>query len=212
LIEGEPPEQAARQLVQVTQVRTEELISNYNTRPGRLPGAAPLTIMDIRERFLKPAITPGRESLRSSATTFISFNMEWDFRNLLFDIRPVQGTAEPFFLHLFKGCVLFESLLKGNIVNPPPINSTLGNSLRHLHVELGISTNLNIGNTDFPTILTDLTGADDSVQTAIQFTGRIRNTLGHNLGWVVPLDKTNYYRLFRMVSSSCLHAISCFYP
>ena len=92
------------------------------------------------------------------------------------------------------------------------LNSTLGNSLRHLHNELGIPDNLNIGNTDFPSIIADLAGADDSIQTAIQFTGRIRNTLGHNLGWVVALDKENYHRLFRMVSSSCLHAISCLYP
>ena len=212
LIDGEPLEQAARNLVQVTQARTEELIANYNARPGRVARVAPLTITDIRERFLRPAIAPGRENLRSSATTFMSFNMEWDFRNLLFDIRPIQGTAEPFFLHLFKGCVLFESLLKGNLINPPTLNSTLSNSLRHLHNELGIPENLNIGNTDFPTIVADLAGADDSIQTAIQFTGRIRNTLGHNLGWVFALDKASCRRLFRMISSSCLHAISCLYP
>ncbi len=212
LIEGEPSEQAAQQLVQVTQARTEELIADYNARPGRLPGVAPLTIADIRERFLKPAITPGRENLRSSATAFISFNMEWDFRNLLFDIRPTQGTAEPFFLHLFKGCVLFESLLKANLVNPPPVRATLGNTLQHLHSELGIPSNLNIGNADLSTIIADLAGADNSIQTAIQFTGRIRNTLGHNLGWVVALDKSHYHRLFRMVSASCLHTISCLYP
>jgi len=212
LIDGEPLEQAARNLVQVTQARIEELIANYNARPGRIAGVAPLTISDVRERFLRPAITPGRENLRSSATTFISFNMEWDFRNLLFDIRPTQGTAEPFFLHLFKGCVLFESLLKGNTVKTPPVTVPLGNALQLLHNELGIQNNLSIGNTDLPTIIADLAGADDSIQTAIQFTGRIRNTLGHNLGWVVPLDKATYHRLFRMVSSSCLHAISCLYP
>ncbi len=211
LIDGEAPAQAARNLVQVMQARTEELIENYNNRPGRIAGAVPLTIADVRERFLKPAITPGRENLRSSATTFISFNMEWDFRNLLFDISPIQGTAEPFFLHLFKGCVLFESLLKGKLINPPPLNSPLGDSLKYLHNELGIPDNLNIGKTDFPTIIADLAGADDSIQTAIQFTGRIRNTLGHNLGWVVSLDKASYHRLFRMVSSSCLHAIFCLY-
>jgi len=212
LIDGDPLEQAARQLVQVTQARTEELIANYNARPGRLPAIAPLTITDVRERFLRPAISPGRENLRSSATAFISFSMEWDFRNLLFDIRPTQGTAEPFFLHLFKGCVLFESLLKGNSINPPPLNCTLRDALRHLHSELGVPANLSIGNTDFPTIIAGLAGADDSIQTAIQFTGQIRNTLGHNLGWVVPLNKIQYHTLFRMVSSSCLHAISCLYP
>jgi hypothetical protein len=105
-----------------------------------------------------------------------------------------------------------ESLLKGNLVKTPLANFTLGSALQYLHNELGIPSNLYIGNTDFPTIISDLAGADDSIQTAIQFTGRIRNTLGHNLGWIVMLDKTNYRRLFRMVSSSCLHAISCLYP
>lgn len=212
LIEAEPLDQAGRELVWHTQARFEELIAYYNEQPGHLASAVPLTISDVRERFLRPAITPGRENLRSSATTFISFNMEWDFRNLLFDIRPTQGTAEPFFLHLFKGCILFESLLKGNIVKTPPVTSTLGNILQYLHRELGIPNDFGIGNTDFPSIISDLAGADDTIQTAIQFTGRIRNTLGHNLGWVVPLDQAIYRRLFLMVSSSCLHVISCLYP
>lgn len=208
LVEGEAPEQAARNLVQVTQARIEELIDIYNTLPGRQN----LTIEGLRTRFLRPAISPGGENLRSSATTIISFVMEWDFRNMLFDIRPVQGTAEPFFFHLFKGCVLFESILKANPTNTPPMNTTLGNSLQHLHRELGISANIQIGNTDFPSIIGDLATANNSIETAIQFTGRVRNTLGHNLGWVVNLDKLQYQRLFRMVSSSCFHAISCLYP
>ena len=212
LVEGEPPEQAARELVQATQARIEELIYNYNARPGRPPRVKALTIEGLRARFLRPSISPGGENLRSSTTTLISFSMEWDFRNRLFDIRPLQGTAEPFFLHLFKGCVLFESILKGNPTNPPPINSTLRNTLRHLHGELGIPVNIDIGNTNFPDIVADLAGADDSIQTAVEFTGKIRNTLGHNLGWVVTLDKIQYQRLFRMVSSSCFHAIACLYP
>ena len=211
LINGEPLEQAARQLVQITQARINELINDYNLRVGYRPGINPLTIEDIREKFLKPSISPGGENLRSSATTLISYCLEWDFRNLLFDIRPDQGTAEPFFLHLFKGCVLFESLLKGNKINPPQITSTLGGSLAHLNKELGIPVNLNIGNTNLPSIIADINEADASIQTAIQFTGRIRNTLGHNLGWVVPFDKSHYHCLFRMVSSSCLHAIACLY-
>jgi hypothetical protein len=211
LVEGEPPEQAARQLVQVTQARIEELINNYNARPGRPQRIDDLTIEELRRRFLRPAISPGGENLRSSATTLISFSMEWDFRNMLFDIRPLQGTAGPFLLHLFKGCVLFESILKGNPTDPPPQNSTLGNTLKYLHVKLGIPAKIKIGNINFPDVVADLAGADDSIQTAIKFTGRIRNTLGHDLGWVVNLDKMQYHRLFRMVSSSCFHAIACLY-
>lgn len=212
LLEGESDEQAARDLVRANQARMEELISDYNARPGRPPGLVPLTIEAVRERFLERSILPGGEALRSSASTLISFCMDWDLRNMLFDIKPILGTAEPFYLHLFKGCVLFESLLKGSLINQPPIDCTLGNALQHLHNELGIPNNITIGRTDFPTIISDLAAADDSIQTAIEFTGRVRNTLGHNLGWVVPLDKAQYHRLFRMVSSSCLHAISCLYP
>ena len=212
LLDGESDQQAARDLVRANQAKMKELIDDYNTRLGRRPELPPLTIENVRERFLKKSILPGGEALRSPASTLISFCMDWDLRNILFDIKPILGTAEPFYLHLFKGCVLFESLLKGSLVNPPPIDCTLRNALQHLHVELGISNNITIGHTDFPTIIADLAKANESIQTAIEFTGRVRNTLGHNLGWVVPLDKAQYSRLFRMVSSSCLHAISCLYP
>ena len=157
------------------------------------------------------AVSNGGEFWRSSATALISYCLEWDYRSSLLNLRPIQGTAEPFFLHLFKGCVLFESLLKGNPTKQPPVNSTLGLCLDFLHNELGIAPNLGIGNTDFPTIIANLAGADDSIQTAIRFTGMVRNTLGHNLGWVVSLDNTNYQRLFTMVSSSCFHAIVTLY-
>jgi len=213
LVEGEAPEQAARQLVLVNQARIEELIKNYNERTGKHPLRVPdLTMEELRRRFLRPAISPGNENLRSLATTLISFCTSWDFRNMLFDIRPIRGTAEPFFLHLFKGCVLFESLLKANLTNPPRLESTLGNAIHHLHNELGVPLNMNFGNTIFPAVIADLAGADNSIQTAISFTGRIRNTLGHNLGWDVALDKIQYHQLFRMVSSSCFHAIACLYP
>lgn len=209
LLDGESEEQAALDLVRANQARMDELITYYNACSGRLP---PFTINNLRERFLMKSISQSAENLRSAATTLISFCMEWDLRNMLFDIRPIQGTLEPFYLHLFKGCVLFESLLKGNPSNPPPLSFTLREVLQYLNKELGIPSTMNIGNVDFPTIIAELAGADDSIQTAIQFTGRIRNTLGHNLGWVVSLEKAQYHRLFRMVSSSCLHAIACLYP
>ncbi len=211
LLDVSSREQAAFGLVQANLARMEELIANYNARSGRLAGATPLTIRDVQERFLRKSFVAGGENLRASATTLISFCMEWDLRNMLFDIRPIQGTTEPFFMHLFKGCLLFESLLKASSVNPPPINCTLDDALRHFSNELGIPA-LRISSRGFSTIISNLAGADDSIQTSIQFTGQIRNTLGHNLGWTVALDKNHYHHLVRMVSSSCLHAIACLYP
>jgi hypothetical protein len=212
LLDTTSDKQAALELVQVNRARIEELISNYNSRPGRLTQLTPMTISDLQERFLRKPFLPGGENLRSAVTTFISFSMEWELHNLLFDIQPVQGTTEPYFLHLFKGCVLFESLLKANPRKPPRITCNLNDVLQHLHIELGIPPNLNINSQGFQAIINNLASANDSIQTAIQYTGQIRNTLGHNLGWIVNLEKNHYHLLFRMVSSSCLHAISCLYP
>ncbi len=211
LLDVSSREQAAFDLVQANFARMDELIANYNARTGRPSGATPLTITDVQDRFLRKSFIPGGENLRSSATTLISFCMEWDLRNMLFDIRPLQGTTEPFFTHLFKGCLLFESLLKASPTNPPRLNCNLESALRHFRTELGIPP-LRLGSRGFSTIVSNLAGANNSIQTAIQFTGQIRNTLGHNLGWSVLLDKNHYHHLVRMVSSACLHAIACLYP
>lgn len=199
----------AHPLIKAVQARVEEVITDYNGRPGRLPGVADISLLDIRERFLRLAVSRGQERLRSLATTFISFFIEWDYRNELLDLRAGEGTAEPFFLHLFKGCVLFESLLKSN-PRQTPQNITLGRILPELSGPLGIPP-VDIREGDFATILANLAGASNSIDTAIQFTGKIRNTVGHNLGWVVQIDKHQYHRLFRMVTSSCLHTIACLY-
>jgi hypothetical protein len=210
-LECDPPEQAARELVQLAHGRVDELIQNYNARLGALVVPQALDIAGLRRRFLGPAIHPGREAWRTLATAFISFALEWNYRNALLDLRSEQGTAEPIFLHLFKGCLLFESLLKANPTLPPGAN-TLAKVLRELHAQLGIVANPIVGNTTLPQIVADLPAADESVQTAIMFTARVRNTIGHNLGWLVSIDTGTYSRLFRMISSSCLHAVSALYP
>lgn len=211
-IEGEPREQAARQLVLAMQARIEEVIYDYNSRPGRSASVHDLTLPEIRESFLSIAVMVGHERLRSLASAFLSFIIEWDYRNTLLDLRAGAGTIEPFFLHLFKGCVLFESLLKANPSQALPANAiTLGRVLSNLYLDLGIPNNLNIGGANFQAILQDLMQRDDSIQTAIELTGKIRNTVGHDLGWVIQLDKIQYHRLFRMVTASCLHSIACLY-
>src|SRR5262249_4613592 len=104
------------------------------------------------------------------------------------------------------------SLLKANPKDTPPSTAlTLGPVLQYLSSLLGIPRNIAIGNIDFPGLLADLSSADDSTTTAIKFTGRVRNTVGHNLGWKVALDKSQYDLLARMIASSCLHVIACLY-
>jgi hypothetical protein len=126
-------------------------------------------------------------------------------------MRTEQGTAEPFFIHLFKGCVLFESLLKANVKHPPK-EKMLGRVLNELTPELGLGAGpLATSVMDFQTIVNELPSDDGSVHAAIVRTGRIRNTTGHNLGWQTSLDVAAYDVLAESVATSCLHALSCLY-
>jgi len=210
-IEGDQPEQAARSLVEATQKRVELAIHKYNSLLGR-PAAVPqLQLSEVRECFLRRAVSPGGEHLRTLATAFISFLLEWDYMSALTTLRTSEGTTEPFFIHLFKGCLLFESLLKAN-PKKTPTSSTLGRVLQELHSDLGIAKNIKIGNgIDFPTILASLPSADESITTAVEYAGKIRNTVGHNLGWKASLDASAYDSLAARVACSCLHAIACLY-
>src|SRR3970040_2396775 len=63
-------------------------------------------------------MTKSKPGLRTLATAFISYFIEWDFRKDHFEYGVKQGTSEPFFSHLFRGCVLFESLLRHNPTIP----------------------------------------------------------------------------------------------
>jgi len=204
-LDAGPQEQAARGLVEEAQRLCEHLIQEYN----QMAGAASLNLDDLRESLLRPAVSEGHPHWRSLATAFTSFLLEYGHRVALLRIRHADGTAEPFFLHLWKGCVLFESLLKAN---PQGCTGhTLGPLLHGLSSQLGTGGSINIGGTTLPAVVTGLADADTTVDTAVAFTGRLRNTLGHDLSWQVALSPSEYHRLFQMVATSCLHAIACLY-
>jgi len=142
------------------------------------------------------------------STSLISFFIEWDNRNELFDLQPNDGTFEPFFLHLFKGCVLFETLLKENKIKPPCKN-LLWPIVDELKIELGIA-NIN-RNSISNDIFKELPMADNSIETAVLFTYKVRNATAHNLSWKDPITKSHYQQLYFMIACSCLHVISCLY-
>jgi hypothetical protein len=206
LIEGDQPAQAARDLVRAMQNRIEAAIADYNNLTG-LTGPA-LELINVRDKFLRPALS--NPSWRSFTTALISYFLEWNYRGKLLQLRLGSGTAEPFYVHLFKGCVLFESLLKANPKKQPAVE-TLGQVLDYLSPELGLTRPIGMGRTTFPVVVRDLVSADDQIQTAVRFAGRIRNTVGHNLGWNAAFSSSQYNRLASMVASSCLHAIACLY-
>jgi hypothetical protein len=211
LVEAASRGQWAQVLVKTLELAISEAADNYRRRPGVASQFSILTIDHIRKHFLQPAVSHGQEKWRSLATTFHSFLLEWNYRRELLECHSDPGTSEPFFLHLFKGCLLFESLLKANRRHPVRSNATLGPMLRELRVQLQTSRTLNPNASDFGLVLNQLVTADSSITACIELTGKTRNTLGHSLGWSVTMNPVQYEKLFFMIAASCLHVIAALY-
>jgi hypothetical protein len=197
--------QAAFPIVNGVVARIGVSIKNYNARIG----SKAFTIADLRKHFLIQVLN-SQPHLRSLITTFISFFAEWEYRSKLIDLSR-SASREPFFMHLFRGCLLFESLLKEN-PKKRPIKRTLGKILKsELYKELGIPATLTISSPSFDSIVKSVAPAQP-INATIECTGKTRNTLGHNLVWsTASLDAEKYDLLLGNIAASCLHAISRLY-
>lgn len=91
------PDQAARHVVDIIVAKLREAVNNYNNRPGSVA----LTDNNVRDHFLNHLSRP---NLRTLTTTFVSFLAEWDYRLQMIDLSEA-GSKEPFFTHLFRGCL-----------------------------------------------------------------------------------------------------------
>jgi hypothetical protein len=134
----------------------------------------------------------------------------WDYRSRLIDLSDA-GSKEPFFTHLFRGCLLFESLLKANDVKPPT-KRTLGKMLQQdFAAEFCISPKFDAAETNFDNLVQPIT-SKQSVSDAAECTARAPNTLGHSLIWAAqPLNQETYDLLAHNIASCCLHAIAKLY-
>jgi hypothetical protein len=131
-LENENPNQRALPIVIAAAKKIEAAIDNYNNRSG----SKALTMDHVRQRFLRHVLEKGEPRLRTITTTFISFFFEWDYRVKLIELSEV-GSREPFFAHLFRGCLLFESLLKENTTKSLK-GGTLESSLKKLVSQLNL--------------------------------------------------------------------------
>jgi len=161
----------------------------------------------LRVHFFQKILLSGRSHHRALVTTFISFVAEWPYRKGLFELVQ-EGSREPFFLHLFRGCLLFESLLKA-----APTSAglkTLGDALQQHKAALGLKK-IETSATEFNDIVKSLTDVMD-MESTITSCSKARNTLGHNLVWLTAdLTAETYDLLAKNIAASCLHAISTLY-
>lgn len=166
----------ASQIIRAITATAQRLIDSYNQKSG----AHRISLDEFRFHFLRPVVASPNEHKRALVTAFISFVAEWDYRSRLINLFDL-GSREPFFLHLFRGCLLLESMLKEDPQNRVPPNTPLGNALQLLFRQLGISANIVTRATDFDGEVLQPLRALSTVSTAdaIELTAKARNTLGH---------------------------------
>jgi hypothetical protein len=192
----------ARDIIAMTEVSTERLLDDYRTRPGMQN----ISLNDLRNRFFQNILTTGPAQRRTLITAFISFVACAKQIDLI-----KEGSREPFFLHLFRGCLLFESLLK-NAPGAPAHLWTLGQALHHFRTRLGLGAGaIPTSAPSFNHIVAALTPGM-AIRPSILSCAKSRNTLGHNLVWATTnLTPDTYDLLVKNIAASCLHAISRLY-
>ncbi len=209
VLDGQNPNQAAQELTAGAEKWLKIMIDEYR----KVSGSVTLTLFELRQFFLERAITDHQE-WRTLITSWISFYLEWSHRQHILNLRVEDGTWEPFYLHLFKGCLLFESLLKsepsGQVVEDS-LGRILNNPNSYARTRLGIYRHIKTGNSTLKDILLEVSTAILDIQTDIEITAKLRNTVGHNLGWATSINLNEYSLLAKKVSNSCLHAISTLY-
>jgi hypothetical protein len=196
-------EAAAQQIVDIVGVKLDAALKGYAARQG----SKSLTLNDVRDHFLNHL---ERLHLRTLTTAFISFLAEWDYRLQMIDLAP-DVSREPFFTHLFRGCLLFESLLKEKASKSFKRKTLAPLIDDHLRTLLTIGKQIKTKSPGLEAILRQLK-PKQKMRTAVQCTAQTRNTLGHNLVWAATsLDRRNYDLLAHNIAASCLHTIACLY-
>jgi hypothetical protein len=195
----------AREFIADTIVTMKTLLDDYKKRVG----AQPITLDELRTRFLHKIITGNDAAKRTLVTALLSFVAEWPYRAKQIELVEL-GSREPFFLHILRGCVLFESLLKA-APGTPRLND-LGEALKHHAVALGIGrTNGKLSTKNFNDVLISLRSPMTMTETIITCV-KSRNTVGHNLAWATTdLTPQTFKLLSKNIAASCLHAISKLY-
>lgn len=216
-LQPEEKNQFARQVVkQVTEILQTQL-----AQVTAIGGPA-LTLNDLTTKLIEPALDATAE-LRSVVTALFTFLLEYSSR--LSDLRLVPqaaGTGEPAYLHLFKGALLFETLLKTSQVGQPLVaanaRATLGDLLCSpaVYHPLGFAAPpQGPGGDTFDDVLQliedERAAGHPFHERVIHATWGIRNKTGHSLAWPRKPQPLAYSEAFLLVLGASVLALANLY-
>lgn len=170
-----------------------------------------LLMSDFVKNFVVGLVNENKNN-RSIVSSLYSYILEFDDRIKMLELRSKEGgTIEPILTHLFKGGLLFESVLK-YLVSKYTWKDTMGKSPR----TLGDFNDCEDFTNKFCTFSTGSNSlkeivdraVDNKMQTSFSTTAMIRNTTGHNLVWDdVFKDLSNYRLLYKQTINSLFYLI-----
>jgi len=197
--------------------KIEKSLDEQLERFNKISALTPIDRKLFLEKFVKHFLVNPLES--TAITTFYSFILEFEDRYKELKIRSTGGgSAEPFITHLFKGGLIFETILKHLYpkITVPTKRKKLGSDAETLgHLFNGTD----FKNDFVPQVKTRATNLKiiydevkkDDMRTAFDTTSRLRNATGHNLIWQdvenVLGDPEKYRTLFEQEINSIFFII-----
>lgn len=158
-------------------------ISTEFFRFNGISGVPPISVESFVDRFVKVIVK--KKENRSIITAIYSFILEFEdrYRELL--LRSIGGgSIEPALTYLFKGGLIFESLLK--YLYPQKDNTsdckTLGDIFNTSPFKVDFIKKVGTSANSLGQIIKKINNKSD-LPTAFNTTSQLRNTTGHNLVW-----------------------------
>jgi len=198
---------AQRTIVEIKNCLLEQLY-RFNSISGQN-----WTLEDFINRFVHCLLKDNTK--RTIVTAFYVFLMEFKDRLTQLQLRSsIGGSIAPFIGHLFRGALIFESLLKHLY---PKITKTDKKSkiikpekLGDIFLSPEFSTDFfrveKISSSSLQDIVAGIT--DNAAETAFRTAGKIRNTTAHNLIWDDVFDcQENYQKLYHQIVNALLYLI-----
>ena len=183
-------------------------IQNQLRRFNKFSQLSSLRISNFVSNYVKPLVKRDNDA-RSILTAFYSFVLEYTDRFRMLSLRSKKGgSLEPFLVHLFKGGLIFESLMKKE--NPRRDDDTLRDFLKDEKIQKKYHTG---------TIKAKFSGTikeiinycqgNNSSKVAFVTAAKIRNATGHNLALSDEFkDPNNYTLLYEQVINALLFIIA----
>lgn len=202
-------DQAINLFIEIVQSVLDKLVQSY--RGILRVENESITVEYLSHEFLFEKISKGEPyEWFPVITSFHVFLLEWQFRRKYMELNLDHRDYSPFYHHLFKGCVLLESLLKDcpnpeNILKP----RTMGRFINTWKSKLGFSCDVNADG-DLNEVLTGITESRiESIDshTIFEVAVRTRNSIGHRLVWDVELTIDLYDKLVKIIMFANLHVI-----